>query len=511
MRTITFVLFAVLLTVFAPSTDAQVTNLKIQNSTSSFTFVSGGTFGWEFDVPAGDTAYAEIWLDVNANGSIDPAADHLYLSFLQGDGVMDGLNGPPDLDGMANGHVTFQAKVGIAPGTFIMKFSDHGSGMQLPGTCTPLASPAHTISGKVTVPAGKSAQYILIEAGRSGSYNPNFWHAITNANGDYVVQMDADTAGGPWRVEINNPPFSGGVITPGERWVYPGLDPSGNDFTIELPAAKVAGVVMDDNGRLLPDCGVYLNRSNGGINRYANTDWTGAYEIGALGVELNGQTWFVQAGNGDPMTTNKLMAQRQLPVLHGGDSLYRQLVIYTVNSQIQGQVKINGSAPGFPVPVSAWNADTAQGATQTDGAGNFSIGVSDKIYTYQVFTFNMGPDYSGNQVAAHPGQSGVQINLTTTGIGEPGSAVPSRFALEQNYPNPFNPTTGIRYQVSGAGLVRLAVYNILGQEVATLVNEVKQPGIYTVQFDAANIPSGIYFYRMTANNFMSTKTMVVLK
>jgi hypothetical protein len=212
------------------------------------------------------------------------------------------------------------------------------------------------------------------------------------------------------------------------------------------------------------------------------------------------------------MSPTTLMAQRQLPVLHGGDSLYRTLVIYSVNSQIQGQVKINGSAPGFPVQLVAGNADTAQISTQSEaGTGNFSIGVSNKIYNYQLIPINLGPNYSSQSVLAHPGDTGIQVNLTVTSVAEPASGVPRHFALEQNYPNPFNPTTGIRFQVPGVSQVKLAVYNILGQEVATLVNEVKQPGTHSVQFDASHVPSGFYFYRMTAGNFTSTKSMVVLK
>ena len=511
MRTITIVLLAISLMIFAPFATAQVTNLTIQGSSTSFSFVSGSNLAWEFNVPIGDTAYCEIWLDLNSNGSIDPLTDHLYMGFLQGDGIMDGLNGPPDIDGSANGHVAFSGEVGIAPGTYIMRFADHGTGMQLPGTCIALASPAHTISGKVTVPVGKSAQYILIEANRNGSYSPNFWQALTNANGDYVVEMNADTAGGPWRVEILSNPFPAAATSPAETWVYPGFNPAGINFSIQLPAAKVAGVVVDETGHPLPDWLVFLNRSNGGINRSQNTDLNGYYEVGAMLGELDGQTWFVQAGNGDQMSSTTMMAQRQLPALQYGDSLYRRLIIYSVNSQIQGQVKINGSAPGFPVQIVASSADTAQIATQADGAGNFSIGVSNKIHNYTLFTINLGPGYNGQQVVAHPGDTGVQLNLTTTSVEESAPGVPARFALEQNYPNPFNPTTGIRYQVAGVSPVKLVVYNILGQEVSTLVNEVKQPGTYTVQFDGSKLSSGFYFYRMTAGNFTSTKSMVVLK
>jgi hypothetical protein len=88
---------------------------------------------------------------------------------------------------------------------------------------------------------------------------------------------------------------------------------------------------------------------------------------------------------------------------------------------------------------------------------------------------------------------------------------PKEFKLEQNFPNPFNPTTRIQYQVSGIAEVTLKVYDILGSEVVTLVNEEQQPGYYEVQFNASNFASGMYVYRLTAGNFISTKKMMVLK
>jgi ligand-binding sensor domain-containing protein len=89
--------------------------------------------------------------------------------------------------------------------------------------------------------------------------------------------------------------------------------------------------------------------------------------------------------------------------------------------------------------------------------------------------------------------------------------LPIQFALEQNYPNPFNPTTRIKYQLPTQSHVTLKVYNLLGQEVATLANEVRQPGMYTVQFDGSGLANGVYFYGLVAGEFQSIKKMIVLK
>jgi hypothetical protein len=88
---------------------------------------------------------------------------------------------------------------------------------------------------------------------------------------------------------------------------------------------------------------------------------------------------------------------------------------------------------------------------------------------------------------------------------------PTVFRLEQNYPNPFNPTTAVSYQLPHASRVTLRVFDVLGLEVATLVNEMQQPGTYFARWDASGVPSGVYFYRLQAGEFVSTKRMLMLK
>ena len=94
---------------------------------------------------------------------------------------------------------------------------------------------------------------------------------------------------------------------------------------------------------------------------------------------------------------------------------------------------------------------------------------------------------------------------------EPLTVVVSEYSLEQNYPNPFNPTTEIEFKMPEAGLATLRVFDILGNEVAALVNEYKSSGKYKVTFDAANLPSGVYFYTLQSGSFVNTKKMILLK
>ncbi len=92
--------------------------------------------------------------------------------------------------------------------------------------------------------------------------------------------------------------------------------------------------------------------------------------------------------------------------------------------------------------------------------------------------------------------------------------LPTKFFLSQNYPNPFNPITTIEFQIasaSGGGFVSLKVYDILGREVATLVNEEKHAGNYEVTFDGSGLSSGIYFYKFNTENYTSVKKMILMK
>jgi hypothetical protein len=85
------------------------------------------------------------------------------------------------------------------------------------------------------------------------------------------------------------------------------------------------------------------------------------------------------------------------------------------------------------------------------------------------------------------------------------------FHLSQNFPNPFNPSTVIGYQLPVSGNVTLKVYDLLGREAATLVDEYKPAGMHEIEFDATELTSGIYFYKLQADNYVDTKKMILLK
>ena len=100
---------------------------------------------------------------------------------------------------------------------------------------------------------------------------------------------------------------------------------------------------------------------------------------------------------------------------------------------------------------------------------------------------------------------------STTSVRELSADTPISFSLNQNYPNPFNPTTTIQFHISKSSFVNLKVYDFLGNEVVTLVNEEKSIGSYEVEYDATGLSSGIYFYKLQAGSFVETKKMILLK
>jgi photosystem II stability/assembly factor-like uncharacterized protein len=104
-------------------------------------------------------------------------------------------------------------------------------------------------------------------------------------------------------------------------------------------------------------------------------------------------------------------------------------------------------------------------------------------------------------------------NANIVGISPISAEVPLSLKLYQNYPNPFNPETKIRFDISKNDMskVKLAVYNILGKEISTLVNEPLSPGTYEVEWNGANYPSGIYFYKLETNSFSETKKLMLVK
>jgi hypothetical protein len=162
-------------------------------------------------------------------------------------------------------------------------------------------------------------------------------------------------------------------------------------------------------------------------------------------------------------------------------------------------------------------------ARSTDGGDTFTnFVVSSSPFLPSPGTF-FG-DYNG--ISAHAGKirpiwtklAGSSLSIWTAMVNEPLTGVennftniPSKYELSQNYPNPFNPVTSIKYQLPEAGYTILKVYDVLGNEISTLVDGKKKAGNYEVHFEGQNISSGVYYYKLTSGNYSDTKKMILVK
>jgi hypothetical protein len=188
---------------------------------------------------------------------------------------------------------------------------------------------------------------------------------------------------------------------------------------------------------------------------------------------------------------------------------------------------ISGTLPNVPataVAVDPFNPKHVYVGTDvgvfvsTNGGGDwmsFNDGFPEAVIVADLV---VSPSNRSLRAATHSNGVYERRLLSTLTSVEHEDRQPVMFALEQNYPNPFNPTTTIRFSVESAsgrtgepGRVTLKVYDVLGREVATLVNESLQPGRYKLTFDATGLASGVYLYRLRAGEFTQTKRMMLLR
>jgi len=209
---------------------------------------------------------------------------------------------------------------------------------------------------------------------------------------------------------------------------------------------------------------------------------------------------------------------------------FNVLMQHTTSSTISGFVNTNWTTVytgTYTVPGTGWQYIDLQTPFYYNGTQNLLIDVcfdntsyttSSNVYSTSAPNMTWHYHYDGGSGCTLSGGSAQStrpnicfyVNLLV-GNNSISSQVPGTFSLEQNYPNPFNPMTCIRFSLPKQGYVKLVVFDILGREVSTLINEIHKPGIYEAKFDGTNYASGVYFYRITAGDYTDVKKMILIK
>jgi hypothetical protein len=261
---------------------------------------------------------------------------------------------------------------------------------------------------------------------------------------------------------------------------------------------------------------VYLGDGAGGFSNPITTTWGGENTTNITSADFNNDNILdiVIIDSKFEITLDKLIF-----FSGNNDGSFTEVNSFELNnpSTLFAQNIIGDENIDLLVGSSA-NADV----TIMEGKGDFtftelwpSFGATDNVQYITAGDFDNDSDLDIVTSGGIGGESYISIlynssNLTSI-YEETGTQIPIVFDLQQNYPNPFNPSTTIRYYIKENALVSLKIYDILGNEVSTLVKEVKPAGIYSVNFNSGSLSSGIYFYKLKAGNFTETKKMMLLK
>jgi len=351
---------------------SQVTNLLVNGQTSNSTMASGDQLSWSYDVPvAGDTTLIVIWIDADQNGILNPSVDVVWTFFNQIDGDTQGQGGPPDMDGIANGHVSFQQNLGLAPAHYIMTFENHNNTKSIATTVTNLASPTFTISGTVNVPNGFNKANIMLSLENTSNNGPEtMWTALTDVDGNFSIKVNSDTSGNPHRVSTNNNSIFGSAIVSPQGYsivLTPGTTSyTGNNFTVTASAASVTGTVRDEFGKPVLTQ-VQVNSNQGNFNRRVQTDQNGVFKVGFLSSELPlANVFFGSSLTSNQNDTNYVTGFFGVDLINSGNTVSHDITIFKTNSTISGRVTFEGSSPNMNLQLICMNTDTGFVFAYTD-------------------------------------------------------------------------------------------------------------------------------------------------
>ena len=302
------------------------------------------------------------------------------------------------------------------------------------------------------------------------------------------------------------------IYPPYAQWSGPTMPPMG---TIDLPDGIYKGITTtpDANWVFVSDHG---NRK---ILKYVGTPASGYTQDTGFDFQLSPGDTVIPSATSKPSVlglayltpNNILFAAVDAYLPDPISSAYTYGRMYLINPMTGEFVSQDTSVS--MIDVAAWNFEkTGSYSNRVDGTqpGNASGYTS---------TYDVDFDENGNLYSqSHYGWTiekwaymGTLPTITLSSVKDISRGIPESFSLRQNYPNPFNPSTTIEFSMPSSGHVTLTVHNVLGEEVATLVNEFKESGTYQLRFDARNLPSGTYLYTLKANGFTEMKKMMLVR
>jgi hypothetical protein len=522
-------LSVVVLFIGSSSLHAQIV-ITVNGQSGGASFAQDDTMKWDITgLSPGMTVNNQLWIDLDSNGIANPSTDVLFVSFPQTDGVGGSDGPPPDMDGSANGIIhTELPGLNFPPGHYIFKTIAGTDSASTTFTITVMLSKTYSISGSVTY-SSTGVQNIVVRA-ENASSDKSEYYGLTDAAGSYTIFTNL-ALGTVVRVHMPtgdfNSSISGYVATPSEDTLTLTGNMTGVNFV--LTAGKIiTGTVRDTIGNPLSNIDVFANIPMGGNNYEARTDGDGKYFIA-----VPPGMYQIQFGSQEQTTGYILTYYNQKYVPWLSDSVEVTSLIDTVKN-IDVVLRKGGVITGTVANAepNGWNISAfnygVQGnplfAKWFNNSGTYSFTVLPGTYSIQ-FNKNGGSlQFYYNQIGVYPGTAvtvnaigdtarniDADFNAAVTGVDHSMPEAPTEFSLFQNYPNPFNPSTEISYQLPMKSYVTLKVYNVLGKEVATLVNRELSAGSYTEKWNASQFASGIYFYKLQAGSSTATMKLVLMK
>ncbi len=347
------------------------------------------------------------------------------------------------------------------------------------------------------------------------------WVSLTGGNGQTIFGIAVDSSGNIFAAN-----FSAGLLkstNAGLNWTTMPTGSFGSSSLNAVACGKNGHVYVGTNG-----AGFYRSTDNG--STFTPSSLTGVQVITIAVNKYNsaivyaGVTSTTAGPNGFYRSTD--YGQNFSSNLNPNKNIYgihqtSSTDIFTVSTTTGGPFDMSTNAGLNWVTVTT--GYVARGITQGDLISHIYISGNGGVFYSTNGGQNFANDFitssatpilkSGNYLytgLSGSSNGGVWVRTFPLGIQNTGE-IADKFSLSQNYPNPFNPVTSIKFQIPAAGFVELKIFDVLGREISTPVNEELNPGTYEIEWDASAYPSGVYYYKLTAGDYIQTKKMVLIK